>query len=56
MVTGPVDRFDFDGKDGQVVLDQLRSVEKTRLARRLGRIADDVQEAALTTLAEMFAP
>ena len=51
----------FDGKDGQVVLDQvvldhLRTVDKTRLLRRLGRIEDDVQEAVLATLAEMFAP
>ena len=45
----------FAGKDGQVVLDQLRTVDKTRMVRRLGRIADDVQEAVLTTLAEMFA-
>ena len=44
----------FDGKDGQVVLDQLRTVDKTRLVRRLGRLTDDVQEAVLTTLAEMF--
>ena len=35
----------FEGKEGQVVLDQLRTVDKTRLVRRLGRIADDVQEA-----------
>jgi mRNA interferase MazF len=46
----------FDGRDGQVVLDQLRTVDKTRLARRLGSLADDIQEAVLTTLAEMFAP
>ena len=46
----------FEGIEGQVVLDQLRTVDKTRLVRRLGRIADDVQEAVLATLAEMFAP
>jgi mRNA interferase MazF len=46
----------FEGVEGQVVLDQLRTVDKTRLVRRLGRIADDVQEAVLATLAEMFAP
>ena len=45
----------FESLEGQVVLDQLRTVEKTRLVRRLGRIADDAQEAVLTTLAEMFA-
>ena len=46
----------FEGTEGHVVLDQLRTVDKTRLVRRLGRLTDDVQEAVLTTLAEMFAP
>jgi mRNA interferase MazF len=46
----------FDGKDGQVVLDQLRTVDETRLVPRLGRIEDDVPEAVRTTLAETFAP
>lgn len=45
----------FEGKEGQIVLDQLRTVDKTRLARRLGRIADEAQEAVLGVLAEMFA-
>ena len=46
----------FEGLEGQVVLDQLRTVvDKTRLVRRMGRIADNIQEAVLTTLAEMFA-
>ena len=46
----------FEGKEGQIVLDQLRTVDRTRLVRRLGRVAEDVQEAVLVTLAEMFAP
>jgi len=46
----------FEGVEGQVVLDQLRPVDKMRLVRRLGRIADEVQEAVLATLTEMFAP
>ena len=46
----------FEGLEGQVVLDQLRTVDKARLVRRLGRLADDAQEAVLATLAEMFAP
>ncbi len=28
----------FEGKDGQVVLDQIRTVDKSRLVRKLGRI------------------
>ncbi len=46
----------FAGKAGQIVLDQLRTVDKTRLVRRLGRIARSAQEATLRVLAEMFAP
>jgi mRNA interferase MazF len=46
----------FEGKDGQVVLDQVRSVDKARLVRRLGRVSTETQDAVLTTLALMFAP
>lgn len=46
----------FEGLEGHIVLDQMRTVDKTRLVRRVGRIADDTQEAVLTTLGEMFAP
>ena len=45
----------FQGKDGQIVLDQLRAVDKTRLVRRLGQISADTQDALLAALAEMFA-
>ena len=46
----------FQGKRGQVVLDQIRTVDKTRLVRRLGRISATVQRKVLDTLQEMFAP
>lgn len=46
----------FEGVDGQIVLDQLRTVDKQRLTRRLGRITTDEQAAVLAALAEMFAP
>jgi mRNA interferase MazF len=44
------------GKDGQAVIDQLRTVDKARLAARLGAL--DAQEAAavLAVLKEFFAP
>jgi mRNA interferase MazF len=45
----------FQGKDGQIVLDQLRTVDKTRLIRRLGRVSTPAQKAVLAVLAEMFA-
>lgn len=45
----------FRRKDGFVVLDQLRTVDRARLARRLGRIGPDSLEDALKVLREMFA-
>ena len=45
----------FEGRERQIVLDQLRTVDKARLVRRLGRVSDEAQEAVLATLAEMFA-
>ncbi len=44
----------FQGKRGQVVLDQIRTVDKTRLVRRLGTISTGVQHKVLDTLEEMF--
>ncbi len=45
----------FEGKDGQIVLDQIRTVDKTRLVKKLGRISQSTQGAVLALLAEMFA-
>lgn len=45
----------FEGKDGQVVLDQLRTIDKVRLVKKLGRLSKHKQKAVLVTLAEMFA-
>ena len=45
----------FQGKSGQVVLDQLRTVDQSRLIRRLGRIDPETQQAVLEALAELFA-
>jgi mRNA interferase MazF len=46
----------FKDKEGQVVLDQLRTVDKSRLVQKLGRIDQQTQEEVLSILAEMFAP
>src|SRR5919202_749296 len=46
----------FQGKQGQIVLDQIRTVDKTRLMRRLGKTGKQTQENVLTILSEMFAP
>jgi len=45
----------FDGKSGHVVLDQLRTVDRERLVRRLGRISDTIEARVLGTLQELFA-
>ena len=45
----------FQGKNGQVVLDQLRTVDKKRLVRKVGRIDKQTQQSVLLTLAELFA-
>lgn len=45
----------FQGKSGQVVLDQLRTVDKARLVKRLGRIGDKTADTVLGTLGELFA-
>jgi mRNA interferase MazF len=46
----------FQGKHGQVVLDQIRTVDKGRLVRRLGKIDKQTQAEVLSVLGEMFAP
>jgi mRNA interferase MazF len=46
----------FRRKRGQVVLDQIRTVDKTRLVQRLGRIDDATAQRMLAVLGEMFAP
>jgi mRNA interferase MazF len=46
----------FQGKQGQVVLDRIRTVDKTRLVRRLGKVTEQTRAAVLSVLGEMFAP
>jgi mRNA interferase MazF len=46
---------EFQGKEGQVVLDQIRTVDKSRLVQKLGRIDKPTQREVLVTIAEMFA-
>ncbi len=45
----------FQGKTGQIVLNQIRTVDKPRLIKHLGQISPDEQSLVLETLAEMFA-
>jgi mRNA interferase MazF len=46
----------FKGKAGQIVLDQLRTVDTQRLTRKLGTLDMGTQNEILRLLAEMFAP
>src|ERR671932_521419 len=46
----------FQGKRGQIVLDQIRTVDKSRLIKRLGKIDKQTQTEVLSILGEMFAP
>ncbi|MCI0526666.1 MAG: type II toxin-antitoxin system PemK/MazF family toxin [Nitrospira sp.] len=45
----------FEGKEGQVVLDQIRTVDKTRLIKRLGEVDEQTSKKIVRILAEMFA-
>ncbi len=46
----------FQRKTGQIVLDQIRTVDKTRLVQRLGKIDEATAQQVLALLGEMFAP
>ena len=44
----------FAGKEGEIVLDQLRTVDKARLIKHLGKIGEDAAKEVCNVLAEMF--
>ena len=45
----------FQKKDGQIVLDQIRTIDKSRLVKKLGRISPTAASRVLETLQELFA-
>lgn len=45
----------FQGKDGLVLLDQIRAVDKTRLVKKLGSVEAKTLSSVLETLQEVFA-
>ena len=45
----------FQGKRGQVALDQLRAVDRQRLVRMLGAVSAKTAQDVSATLLEMFA-
>jgi len=44
----------FNKKDGQVALDQLRCIDKTRLVKRLEEAPEDTYRTVSDRLIEMF--
>lgn len=44
------------GKSGQIVLDQIRTADKARLVKRVGKIDAATNGHVLVLLAELFAP
>ena len=48
-------RIEFEGKNGLVVLDQIRAVDKTRLVKKIGRVEKEKAKEISQTLVEMFA-
>ncbi len=45
----------FEEQEGRVALDQLRTVDRERLARHLGKLSEQTMTSVLTTLSELFA-
>ncbi len=45
----------FKGKNGQIVLDQIRTVDRKRLVKKLGVISKNTQTKTINLLQEMFA-
>ncbi|MHC1728883.1 MAG: type II toxin-antitoxin system PemK/MazF family toxin [Syntrophobacteraceae bacterium] len=46
----------FQGRSSHIVLDQIRTVDRERLARRLGKLSSSTLGRALAILQEMFTP
>jgi len=44
----------FQGREGRIVLDQIRTVDRTRLVCRLGRLSALTAVHVAETLVEMF--
>jgi mRNA interferase MazF len=46
----------FQGKQGLILLDQMRTLDRVRLIKRLGSLRPATLAATLSTLQAMFAP
>jgi len=44
----------FKGKEGRIVLSQIRTIDKKRVIKKLGVLEGDTSSLVLDTLKEMF--
>ena len=44
----------FKGKEGKVLLDQIRTIDKSRIIKKLGTLDNDKTSLVLETLGKMF--
>jgi len=45
-----------EGRAGYIILDQIRTVDRERLVRKLGKLSPSTLRRTLSILQEMFAP
>jgi len=48
-------RCSFKTKKGQIILDQIRTIDKTRIIKKLGTIAPKTQADVISVLQQLFA-
>lgn len=48
-------RCQFENKKGQIVLDQIRTIDKARLLKKLGAIDPEIQLEVISVLQRLFA-
>ena len=47
-------KIHFENKDGLILLDQIRAVDKTRIVKKIGKVDTDTSIKITETLQEMF--
>jgi len=47
-------KIEFNGKDGLVLLDQIRAIDKKRIIKKIGQVNEDTSLEIIDMLLEMF--
>jgi len=47
-------KINFQGKEGLILLDQIRAVDKSRLVKKIGKVEKERAKIVSSTLVEMF--